>query len=56
MELSEKNKSMALKILELFVSEKCTVAQADNILSYVHRTINNGATVQIADETRTLLG
>lgn len=56
MELTEKNKLVALAILELLESEKCTVTQAYNILSFVSRSVSNGATVQITDETRKLLG
>ena len=56
MNLTEKNKSIALKTLELIESEKCTVAQTKEILSFVIGFVVNSATVQITDEARELLG
>ena len=54
MKNTEHDKNIALQILELFAKEKCTVTQANEILSYVNRVVGNNATVQVNEEIKAL--
>lgn len=48
MEATSKNFEIADNIVDLLVTEKCTIEQAQSILSYVSRIITTNSTVQKA--------
>ena len=55
MEATKRNYHIALKIIELFANENCTVKQSEEILSFVGTTIRNTSTVQRSEFLTELL-
>jgi len=51
MEATDKNFEISESIINLLVTEKCTIEQAQSILSYVSRKITTSSTVQNLNET-----
>ncbi len=49
MYITEKNLKVADGIIGILVNEKCTVAEAQSIMAYVSKDIENSSTVQIKE-------
>lgn len=49
MYITEKNLKVADEIAQILINEKCTVAEAQSIMMYVSRDIENSSTVQIKE-------
>lgn len=52
MYVTEKNIKVADEIVKILINEKCTVAEAQSIMAYVSRDIENSSTVQIQKSYR----
>lgn len=52
MYLTEKNLRVADAIAKILINEKCTVAEAQSVMAYVSKDIENSSTVQIKESYR----
>lgn len=52
MYVTEKNIKVADQIVKILINEKCTVAEAQSIMAYVSKDIENSSTVQIQKSYR----
>ena len=52
MYVTEKNIMVADEIVKILINEKCTVAEAQSIMAYVSRDIEESSTVQIQKSYR----
>ena len=52
MYVTEKNIKVADEIVKILINEKCTVAEAQSIMAYVSRDIEESSTVQIQKSYR----
>ena len=52
MYVTEKNIKVADEIVKMLINEKCTVAEAQSIMAYVSRDIEESSTVQIQKSYR----
>ena len=52
MYVTEKNIKVADEIVKILINEKCTVAEAQIIMAYVSRDIEESSTVQIQKSYR----
>ena len=52
MYVTEKNIKVGDEIVKILINEKCTVAEAQSIMAYVSRDIEESSTVQIQKSYR----
>lgn len=55
MKYNEKNLGAAKSIIDILARENCTIEETTEILSYVQRVIKGTSTVQLSDESESML-